>query len=142
MMLGRKMPLHGDGSHRRHYLSARDFAEAIVLVAERGQPGEAYNVGTHEEYTNNQVSGMIAKAFGHDPNEVIEHVPDRPFNDSRYSITWKKVEGLGWRPRRSLATDIPYLVDWYQDNFQRYASHFDLPRNAAGARPLLHSEAA
>jgi dTDP-glucose 4,6-dehydratase len=142
MMLGRKLPLHGDGTNRRHYLSARDFANAVMVIAERGQLGEVYNVGTPEEYTNSQVSHMIAKAFGKDPEEVIEHVPDRPFNDSRYSISWGKLEQLGWRPGRSLATDIPGLVDWYQDNLQRYAPLFDLPRNVSSVHQLIVGEAA
>ena len=142
MLLGRKLPLHGNGQARRHYLSARDFADAVVYLAERGKIGETYNVGTHEEYTNTEVAGLIAKAFARDPEQVIEFVPDRPFNDSRYCIASDKIRRLGWMPRRSLAADIPSLVDWYEDNLQRYAAHLDIPPNAAVSRGFLLPEQA
>jgi dTDP-glucose 4,6-dehydratase len=124
MLTNRKLPVHGNGTNRRHYLSARDFADAVVFLAEKGEIGETYNVGTHDEYTNLQVSEFIATAFGLEASEAVEFVPDRPFNDARYSISCSKLEKMGWRPRRRLSSDISALVDWYQDNFHRYAHLF------------------
>lgn len=142
MMMGRKLPLHGDGQNRRHYLSARDFADAIAFIAERGEVSEVYNVGTEEEYTNLEISRMIAQAFGRDAADVVEHVPDRPFNDGRYSISWKKLEAMGWRPRRRLAADIPGLLDWYQDNFLRYADQLGFAKNKSVIEPVRQADRA
>lgn len=142
MLLGRKMPLHGSGQARRHYLSARDFAEAVVMLSERGKLGETYNIGTTEEYTNIEVAAMIARAFSRDPQEATESVPDRPFNDSRYSILSDKIRELGWMPRRSLAADMPALVDWYEDNLQRYAQEFDIPTQVLTEHALRVAEQA
>ena len=122
MLLDRKMPLHGTGQARRHYLSARDFAEAIVILADRGTIGETYNVGTTDEYTNIDVANLIARAFSRNADETIDFMPDRPFNDSRYSVTSDKIHLLGWAPRRNIAADLPGLVDWYEDNLQRYGN--------------------
>ena len=142
MLLNRKMPLHGAGQAKRHYLSARDFADAVVLLAAQGTAGEVYNIGTAEEYTNLEVAGLIARAFGQDAQQVIEFVPDRPFNDSRYSISWDKMRQLGWVPRRSLAADIPALVDWFDDNLQRYAGLLDIPPGGRRGHGFLRSDQA
>lgn len=120
MLTGRRLPLHGNGQNRRHYLSAVDFALAVLFVAERGEVGEIYNIGTREEYTNLEVAAMISEHFGHSVDSVCDFVPDRPFNDGRYAISYDKLTGCGWLPRQSLRNDIGLLVDWYAANLSRY----------------------
>ena len=46
----------------------------------------------------------------------IEHVDDRPFNDSRYAVNDKKLRNLGWNPKRNLKADLPEIVEWYKKN--------------------------
>jgi dTDP-glucose 4,6-dehydratase len=136
MLVGRKLPLHGNGQNRRHYLSAIDFARAVSFVAEHGDIGEIYNIGTNEEYTNLQVASMIAGFFGVDPDSVCEFVPDRPFNDGRYSISWDKLSDKGWSPQYSLRKDIGRLVQWYETHLWRFAELFGgsvVPRRRRGA---------
>ena len=116
LLEGRKIQLHGDGRHRRHYLAAEDFAEALMLLARKGAMGETYNIGSAEEYANDQVAGMICDAFGVDFASHVEFVANRPFNDRRYGLTWEKAATLGWRPRRSLMRELPALVQWYREN--------------------------
>ncbi|HEX6706037.1 MAG TPA: GDP-mannose 4,6-dehydratase [Albitalea sp.] len=124
LLVGRKLPLHGNGQNRRHYLSAIDFARAVSFIAEHGDIGEIYNIGTKEEYTNLQVASMLAGFFGVDPDSVCEFVPDRPFNDARYSISWDKLSAKGWSPQNSLRKDIGRLVQWYETHLWRFAELF------------------
>lgn len=138
MMLGRRLPVHGDGRNVRHYLAVPDFAAAVVLLSEMGVEGEAYNLGTSEEFTNNEVAAMIAGLFGRSAEEVVQYVPDRPFNDRRYAVDSTKIRKLGWRPARSIHDELPKLRDWYRANLPRYATFLgigtvsgDAPREAA-----------
>lgn len=124
LLTGRQLPLHGDGSNRRHYLSARDFARAVLFVAERGEIGQTYNIGTSDEYTNLQMAELLSGHFGRSLNGLVEFVEDRPFNDARYSITWEKLKTMGWSPEHRLQDDIGMLVDWYASNLDRYADLF------------------
>ncbi|MDR3414429.1 MAG: GDP-mannose 4,6-dehydratase [Formivibrio sp.] len=116
LIAGNKIPLHGNGANIRHYLSAHDFADALVLLIEKGIPGEAYNIGSPDEYANKFVVEMICREFGADFEASVEMVQDRPFNDRRYSISWKKISELGWEPRRSLLKELPRIIKWYRDN--------------------------
>ncbi|MBW7860629.1 MAG: GDP-mannose 4,6-dehydratase [Rhodocyclaceae bacterium] len=127
MLTGRRLPIHGSGCNRRHYLSTTDFARAILFLAERGEVGETYNIGTEEEYTNLEVAGIVAAHFGKRPEEVIDHVADRPFNDARYSISWSKLAAMGWRPENRLRDDIGRLTQWYSENLNRYSDLFGAP---------------
>ena len=127
MVLGRPLPLHGDGKNRRHYLSAVDFASAIVFLGQSGKLGEIYNIGSQEEYTNLEVASMIAGQFGKQADEVVKFTPNRPFNDARYSVCWDKLAATGWKPQHCLSDDLPQLVAWYTEQLPRYKELFALP---------------
>lgn len=120
MLLGRRLPLHGNGLNRRHYLSVVDFARAISFISHHGTLGETYNIGSHEEYTNIEVAGMIARHFGMDRDTVCDFVPDRPFNDGRYSISCDKLLTAGWSTKYRLKDDLGSLVSWYQKQLHRW----------------------
>lgn len=111
-----RIQLHGDGSPVRHYLAAEDFAEAVMLLALRGTTGEIYNVGSDEEHANHVVAAMICRELGVPFEKGVTFIANRPFNDRRYSLSWRKTAALGWRPRRTLAAALPALVQWYREN--------------------------
>lgn len=114
LITGEKLPLHGDGSNVRHFLSAVDFAEAIVLLARKGVIHETYNIGSPDEFANKDVVRMICGAFGSKFEDCVSFVTDRPFNDRRYAISWDKITDLGWAPLRSLPTELPAMIAWYK----------------------------
>lgn len=122
MILGKPLTLHGNGLNCRHYLSARDFAEALDLLAQKGVIGETYNVGTYEEYTNIQMAHMMCHIFGKDPEKSITYITDRPFNDARYAVKWDKITKLGWKSKYSLIKELPRIAQWYYDNADRYVA--------------------
>lgn len=113
---GKTIPLHGDGSNTRHYLAAEDFAVALVLLMNKGRINETYNIGSRDEFTNRDVARMICEQFNLSFESSVVFVPDRPFNDRRYSISWDKISEIGWKPRFSLPRQIPHIVDWYRKN--------------------------
>jgi dTDP-D-glucose 4,6-dehydratase len=52
--------------------------------------------------------------------EVVDYIPDRPFNDGRYAILSDKVHALGWDTKRTLEEDLPAVVQWYKEHARRY----------------------
>ncbi|MEJ0024602.1 MAG: dTDP-glucose 4,6-dehydratase [Rhizomicrobium sp.] len=119
LIQGNKIPLHGSGKNVRHYLAARDFANALALLAERGVINEIYNVGSPDEYANVDVVRFICEEFGAKFDDAVQYVNDRPFNDRRYAISWEKIGKLGWRPQLSLRQELPHIVSWYKQNAVR-----------------------
>ena len=120
---GKKLPVYGSGRNRRHYLAAEDFAAAIVLLMRQGEVGGIYNIGSKDEFENIEIARMIAGSFGYTLEDVVDFVPDRPFNDWRYAIDSSRIRALGWAPQRRLIDDLPGVVQWYRDNrprFQRF----------------------
>jgi dTDP-glucose 4,6-dehydratase len=52
LMLGRKIPLHNNGTPIRNWLHASDTAEAVITIIERGVQNEIYNIAGGFEQSN------------------------------------------------------------------------------------------
>jgi dTDP-glucose 4,6-dehydratase len=114
-LAGDALPVYGDGMQVRNWLFVEDFARGIGRVLEAGLPGEAYNVGGPDERPNLEVVHRIVALTGASA-ELVEHVPDRPGHDRRYSLSSDKVRALGWAPRVRFDEGLERTVAWYREN--------------------------
>ena len=114
-LAGDRLPVYGDGQQVRNWIHVTDFARGIACVLDRGEAGEAYNVGGPDERANLDVVQAIVQLTEADP-ELIEFVTDRPGHDRRYSLASDKVAALGWSPRVRFDEGLAETVAWYRDN--------------------------
>jgi dTDP-glucose 4,6-dehydratase len=114
-LAGDPLPLYGDGGQVRNWLFVEDCCAGIDLVLERGEPGEAYNIGGPDELANIEVMRRILELCGRD-DSLIEQVSDRPGHDRRYSLDATKLHELGWQPEVRFAEGLERAVAWYRDN--------------------------
>ena len=112
---GDSLPVYGDGMQVRNWIHCSDFASAIAHVLEQGVPGEVYNAGGPDEQANIEVVRRIVELTGASEGQV-EHVPDRPGHDRRYSLSSAKVRALGWAPRVRFREGLAETVAWYREN--------------------------
>ena len=111
------LQIQGDGTNKRHYLSALDFARALEVISKKALSGEIFNIASDLELSNLDVAKTINNLIRKNDNlENIEFVQDRPFNDSRYAVDDSKLRNLGWKPMRSLIKDLPEIIQWYDQN--------------------------
>jgi len=115
----KKILINGNGLHSRCFLSALDFAEGIIKLLQKNKNG-IFNIGNKKEFKNIQVAKLICNLMGKDPEKNIRFVKDRLFNDKRYSINIDKISQIGWRPKRNLFDDLPYIIKWYKDNIELF----------------------
>jgi len=115
-LAGDRVPVYGDGLQVRNWLHVDDFAAAIDLVLERGEPGAVYNTGGPDELPNIEVVRRILALAGGDES-LIEHVADRLGHDRRYSLSSDRLRAeLGWAPAVGFDEGIERTVRWYRDN--------------------------
>lgn len=113
---GRKVPLYGDGLNVRDWLHVDDHCRGIALVAERGTPGEIYNIAGGVELNNRQLTERLLAATGADWS-MVEPVADRKGHDRRYSLDWSKIaRDLGYAPVIRFEDGLADTVRWYRDN--------------------------
>ena len=111
-MTGKTLKLQGDGVARKSYLHGDDISRAIILVANEGKIGEAYNVGPPESISIRALVAMIAEMCGKHFEEVAEKAPERTGQDSQYLLDSTKIKALGWRQQVELENGLQRMVDW------------------------------
>jgi dTDP-glucose 4,6-dehydratase len=110
------LPVYGDGKNVRDWIFVDDHARAVWEVAEKGKPGEIYNIGARNERQNLDVVKSILDALGK-PHSLIKYVTDRLGHDRRYAVDPTKVETeLGWKPRETWESGLEKTVRWYLEN--------------------------
>lgn len=115
-MNNKELPIYGDGLNVRDWLHVKDHCQAIDLVLRKGRAGEVYNIGGHNERTNNQIVHLIVD-YLNAPKELIKYVEDRLGHDRRYAIDPTKIENeLGWKPEYTFDTGIVETIEWYKNN--------------------------
>jgi dTDP-glucose 4,6-dehydratase len=122
---GEPLPVYGDGKQVRDWLFVEDHCRAILQVLEKGEVGQVYNIGGHNEKTNLEVVHTLCQILDemvpdspHRPHkDLIQFVTDRPGHDRRYAIDASKIQNqLGWKPQESFETGLQKTVRWYLDN--------------------------
>jgi len=138
ILLGKPLPVYGDGLQVRDWLHVEDHCVAITLALTRGRSGEVYNVGGNSETANIEivrtlcdlVDAHLAKrsdlrqAFPASPAvsgkraaDLITHVRDRPGHDRRYAIDYSKAaRELSYAPARNLTQGLGATLEWYIDH--------------------------
>jgi dTDP-glucose 4,6-dehydratase len=124
-LAGKPLPVYGDGKQIRDWLYVEDHCNAILKVLEKGEVGQVYNIGGHNEKTNLEVVHALCQILDemvpespHRPHKnLIQYVTDRPGHDRRYAIDASKIQNqLGWKPQESFETGLKKTVRWYLDN--------------------------
>jgi dTDP-glucose 4,6-dehydratase len=135
ILLGKPLPVYGDGLQVRDWLHVEDHCVAIGLALSGGEPGQVYNIGGNGETTNINIVHSLCdlidarlKAdptqrarFGASPiyhgrtaRDLITHVRDRPGHDRRYAIDYgKAARELGYAPGRNLHDGLAATVEWF-----------------------------
>lgn len=124
-LLGKPLPIYGNGMQVRDWLYVEDHCAAIRRVLEAGKVGEVYNVGGWNEKPNLEVVRTLCRMLdkkkpridGHSYADQITFVTDRLGHDQRYAIDATKIsKELGWKPVETFETGIEKTVDWFLEN--------------------------
>ena len=121
---GNQLPIYGTGSNVRDWLFVEDHADALLTVLKDGKPGESYNIGCRNEYTNIEIAMMVCKILDRlqpldhgSYDELITFVRDRPGHDARYAIDPAKIKDeLGWCAVTKFEDGLENTVHWYLNN--------------------------
>jgi dTDP-glucose 4,6-dehydratase len=111
----RPLPMYGDGGQIRDWLHVLDHCRALDAAADRGVPGEVYNVGGGNEVPNRELARRILATLGK-PETLFTTVADRLGHDRRYALDCRKLKGLGWAPEVPFEQGMRETLEWYRNN--------------------------
>lgn len=120
LMLGRKIPLHNNGTPIRNWLHAEDTADAVVTIINSGVKNEIYNICGGFEQTNHDTVKSVLSCFGIDDKDHKKYMDfswNRVGQDVRYAIDDSKLRSLGWSPTKIFHDEIKKTVEYYKNKF-------------------------
>lgn len=125
ILLGKSLPVYGDGQNIRDWLYVEDHCRALDTVIHKGQAGETYNIGGNNEVKNIDLVNMLCMLMDElapdlpirPSHKLITYVKDRPGHDRRYAIDASKIKTeLGWAPQETVEAGLRKTVQWYLEN--------------------------
>ena len=140
ILLGKPLPVYGDGQNIRDWLHVEDHCSAIATVLQKAAPGETYNIGGNNQVKNIDIVEQLCDLMDElvetlptsPARDLITFVPDRPGHDRRYAMDISKIQrDLDWQPSYDFKTGLKQTVQWYlaqrdwwqpllSDDYQRY----------------------
>lgn len=140
LLKGMPLTIHGDGSNTRNFLYVTDVANAFDCILHKGREGHIYNIGGKNEISNLDFAKTLLKIFNmqEEEDKWITFVPDRKFNDLRYTINSSKLHELGWKEEMSWEDGLMTTVEWYK----KYTSRYGNIDSALVAHPRILSSVA
>jgi dTDP-glucose 4,6-dehydratase len=122
---GETITIHGtkDNIGARHYLHARNHADAILHLLKTAPPkpyreGETmlpdrFNVVGEAELNNleiaQKIAGIMGKKFKY---QFVDFHKARPGHDRRYSLDGTRLKDMGWEAPFDLDASLKRTVDW------------------------------
>ncbi|MDJ1180252.1 dTDP-glucose 4,6-dehydratase [Roseofilum sp. BLCC_M91] len=123
-LIGKNLPVYGDGQNIRDWLYVIDHCSALDAVIHKGKPGETYNVGGNNEVKNIDLVTILCDLMDElapqlpvrPCRNLITFVKDRLGHDRRYAIDSTKIQTeLGWQPSVTVEEGLRQTLKWYLD---------------------------
>ena len=105
--------VYGDAAtHEREWLHVEDACRAYLLLAERGERGQAYNVSSGETATALAIAQMIAR-LANAPAPTLVQKASAYYEIPAQSLDCRRIYRLGWASERTLAEGLYQTLKWY-----------------------------
>ena len=106
---GQPIQIVGDPDRKtRDFVHVSDLVQGLIVLAQRGVLGEAYNVASGGEVSMRQLADIISSATGHPAK--IESKPEIVQDTYRLVADISKIRSLGYAPRMELADGVKQLA--------------------------------
>ncbi len=118
---GDKCYIHGKGNTERHFIYVENVIDAILMIYDKGNINEIYNIANTECYKVIDLAKLIIKKLKNSENfeDHIEYIQDRNFNDFRYLINSEKLEKLGWLPKINFEEGLKRTIQSFKNTIKK-----------------------
>jgi dTDP-glucose 4,6-dehydratase len=123
LKLGRKIPLHNNGTPIRNWLNAVDTANAVLTIIDKEVTNEIYNIAGGFEQSNYDTVKKVLEVFSglkldvFDVQNYLDLSYSRVGQDVRYALDDSKLRALGWEPIMKFDEELPKIVEYYNNKF-------------------------
>ena len=111
---GESLPLDNGGNTSRDFIFVEDMARGLMACAQRGGPGEVYNLATGRETSILKLATLINEATGNTSPLDLRPARDWDRSGKRFASNEKAARELGFRAQVSIEEGVQRTVEWTQ----------------------------
>ncbi len=119
----KKIPLHGGGKSVRNFIHIDDVSNALLIIIEKGIPGETYHIASNKMTSIKEIVNLISKKLGTNLKNSSKISKDRVGKDQLYFLNSSKLRNLGWKPHIDLNKGIDRVIRWIRVNKKKLTKH-------------------
>ena len=115
---GLPLQLENEGRATRDFIYVGDIVRGLLLCAERGEPGDVYNLASGVESSIRGLAELINTLTGNEAG--VEALPPRPWDRSghRFGSTEKAKRVLGFEAEVPLEDGLGRTIDWMREHME------------------------
>ncbi len=99
----------------RDFTDVKDVALAYILLMEKGEVGEVYNIGSGNGLTMQEILDLLCSLAKTKVEVVTDPARVRPLDVPSVIADISKIKQLGWTPKRSLKETLERILEeWRQ----------------------------
>jgi len=120
LKIGKKIPLHNNGTPIRNWLHAQDTADAVITIIESQVENEIFNICGGFEQSNLDTIKKILVANNINLKNIDQHIDwscTRIGQDVRYALDDSKLKKLGWKSKKQFDKELKRIVAYYKNKF-------------------------
>ena len=122
LKLGKKIPLHNNGTPIRNWLHAQDTADAVITIIKNMDEhvvNNIFNIAGGFEQSNLDTVKKIITEYNHNLNylDCLDFSFSRQGQDVRYALNDSKLRNLGWGPQKNFNQELPHVIEYYKEKF-------------------------
>jgi len=117
---------HGNLETSRDMTDIRDSAPVMVALLEKGEPGEAYNVGSNILYATKQILDLIVEQSSVPVMTEVDSSRFRKYDEKILRANISKLSGLtGWVPNPNMRRTVTDVLNYWREEVRlRYSPEF------------------
>lgn len=113
---GRHVLKVGNLDTRRAIMDQRDLINALILLAEGGRPGEAYNISSERIYSIREIIEMIERQIGFKLQIEVDKALLRPTDEKVIVGCVDKLRtDTGWVQKVSMEQTVADMIDYWRN---------------------------
>ena len=113
---GEALPLDNGGNASRDFIFVEDLVRGLVACAEKGLPGEAYNLASGVETSIFELANLINVVTGNKTPVDLRPARDWDRSGRRFGSTVKSSEKLGFSAEVGIADGLERTIEWTKAN--------------------------
>jgi len=105
----------GNTSTKRAITDVRDLIQAMILLAEKGTPGEVYNISGNKVYLVADLIGIIENITGRKFNIEVDKALMRPTDEPIiYGDSSRLMRDTGWKQSFTIEKTLADMVEYWR----------------------------